>query len=93
MGAVRLTRVRISPSPPMKITICGSMAFFREMIAVKEGLEIIGYEPLLPKGIEEEIPIEARSDITEEDKIAAKIEFDFIREHFRKIDEADAILY
>jgi hypothetical protein len=69
------------------------MTFYMEMRAIKEGLEILGHEALLPKGIfDGEIPIEARLDIPDEDKITAKIEKDFIREHFRKIQEGDAIL-
>lgn len=76
----------------MKITVCGSMSFYLEMRAIKDGLEILGHEALLPKGTEDEVPIEARTDVSEDEKIAAKIEYDFIREHFRKIDEGDVIL-
>ena len=77
----------------MKITVCGSMTFYMEMRAIKDGLEILGHEVLLPKDVlNGEIPIEARTDIPDEKKISAKIEKDFIREHFRKIQEGDAIL-
>jgi nucleoside 2-deoxyribosyltransferase len=75
----------------MKIAVCGSMKFYEEIRAVKDTLEVLGHEAILPTGIENEIPVEAR-DVTEEEKVIAKIEYDFIREHFRKIDEADAIL-
>jgi len=76
----------------MKVTVCGSMKFYQEMRAIKDALEFLGHEALLPKGIEEEIPVEAREGVTEEEKVNAKIEFDFIREHFKKIEEGDAIL-
>ncbi|MFZ2025523.1 MAG: hypothetical protein WAV51_04535 [Microgenomates group bacterium] len=77
----------------MKITICGSMSFWMEMRAVKDGLEILGHEVLVPiDTFSDEMPIEARTDIADEVKISAKIEYDFIREHFRKIEESDAIL-
>jgi nucleoside 2-deoxyribosyltransferase len=76
----------------MKISICGSMTFYKEMIAAKTTLEARGHAVFLPKGIEEEIPIEARTDLTQEEIISAKIEFDFMREHFRKIQDSDAIL-
>jgi hypothetical protein len=77
----------------MKITVCGSMTFYMEMRAIKDGLEILGHEVLLPKDVfNGEIPIEARPDVPDEEKISAKIEEDFIREHFRKIQEGDAIL-
>ena len=77
----------------MKIAICGSMTFWQEMRAIKDGLEILGHEVLVPKDLySDDIPIEARTDVTDEEKITAKIEYDFIREHFRKIEESDAIL-
>jgi len=68
------------------------MTFYMEMLAIKDGLEILGHEVFLPKDIDkDEMPIEAR-DIPDEEKITAKIEKDFIREHFRRIQEGDAIL-
>jgi hypothetical protein len=77
----------------MKVTVCGSMTFYLEMLAIKEGLEILGHEVLLPMEVNsDEIPIEARADVSDEEKITAKIEQDFIREHFKKIEEGDAIL-
>jgi hypothetical protein len=77
----------------MKIAVCGSMTFYLEMRAIKDGLEILGHEVLLPKEVDnDEMPIEARPDVSDEEKITAKIEEDFIREHFRKIQESDAIL-
>jgi nucleoside 2-deoxyribosyltransferase len=77
----------------MKITICGSMTFYREMREVKDGLVVLGHEVLLPVEAENDtIPVEARSDISDEAKISAKIEYDFIREHFRKIEDSDAVL-
>jgi hypothetical protein len=77
----------------MKITICGSMTFYLEMRAIKEGLEILGHEVLVPMDTyNEDIPIEARPGAAQEDIINAKIEYNFIREHFRKIENSDAIL-
>jgi nucleoside 2-deoxyribosyltransferase len=77
----------------MKITVCGSMTFYMEMRAIKDGLEILGHDVLLPKDVfNNVIPIEARQDVTDEEKITAKIEEDFIREHFFKIQVSEAIL-
>lgn len=77
----------------MKITICGSMQFYLEMKAIKDGLEVLGHEVLVPKEVEENIvPIEALPETTDEEKISAKIEFDFIREHFFKIQVSEAVL-
>jgi nucleoside 2-deoxyribosyltransferase len=75
------------------ITICGSMKFHLEMETMKRMLETNGHIVLIPKkGVEGEIPVEAREGITNDEIIAAKIEYDFIREHFRNIEKADAIL-
>jgi hypothetical protein len=76
----------------MKIAICGSMKFHVEMRAIKEALEVMGHEAVTPMGLDEAIPIEAKPDATQEDIINAKIEYDFIREHFRNIDSSDAVL-
>ena len=92
MGGESLTRVQISPSPPMKITICGSMSFYKEMRSVKESLEQQGHMVLVPLGTDEEPPVEGRPGITKDELIAAKIECDFIRRHFKNIEHSDAIL-
>jgi len=77
----------------MKITICGSMTFYQEMKAAKEGLEVLGYEVLVPVEVERgRVPIESLSKTTDEEKINVKIEYDFIREHFKKIEQSDVIL-
>jgi len=78
----------------MKITICGSMKFFQEMRVVKKKLENLGHTVLVPKDldIENNIPVEAQQHLSTDELIAAKIEYDFIRDHFKKINEADAIL-
>ena len=77
----------------MKVTICGSMKFYLEMKAVRDGLMVLGHEVFVPIEVEtNEVPIDALPDTTDEEKINAKIEYDFIREHFKKIELADSIL-
>ena len=77
----------------MKITICGSMQFYLEMKAVKDGLEVLGHDVFVPIEVDKDkIPIDALPDVTDEEKISAKIEYDFIREHFFKIQKSEAIL-
>jgi nucleoside 2-deoxyribosyltransferase len=77
----------------MKITICGSMQFYQEMKAIKDGLEVLGHEVLVPNEVEDNtVPIEALPDTTDEARISAKIEYDFIREHFLKIQASEVIL-
>lgn len=76
----------------MVITICGSMHFHREMVEARNRLIALGHDILLPKDLEvaREGEYEPIEDI--EEHISAKIEHDFIREHFRKIEKSDAIL-
>jgi nucleoside 2-deoxyribosyltransferase len=77
----------------MIITVCGSMTFYKEMNAAKKRLEQMGHTVFVPvESDKDEMPMEARPEIPDETKISAKIEFDFIREHFKKIEHADAIL-
>ena len=67
------------------------MQFYREMAAVKKTLEASGHTALVPSELGNEKTNEALM-TREEDKISTKIEYDFIREHFRKITQSDAIL-
>jgi hypothetical protein len=77
----------------MKIAVCGSMKFYLEMRAIKDGLEVLGHEVLVPMDtFSKEVPIEARPDVSDEQIISAKIEYNFIREHFFKIQVSEAIL-
>jgi len=77
----------------MNIAICGSMTFYKEMRAIKDGLKILGHTVFVPLEVErDEIPMDANPDVTDEEKITAKIEYDFIKEHFKKIETSDAIL-
>lgn len=75
----------------MIVTICGSMKFHEEMKAIRDALEVIGHTVLVPKDLDDP-QINESYLISEEEKITAKIEYDFIREHFKKIEQADAIL-
>ena len=69
------------------------MKFYREMKAVKEGLEVLGYDVLVPIEVKiDKVPLEALPNITDEEKITAKIEYNFIREHFFKIQISEAVL-
>lgn len=67
----------------MKITICSSMFFIDRLNDVKKFLEDMGHSIFLPvmKNFKEE---GEHGDL--------KIQHDLIREHFKKIDQSDAIL-
>jgi nucleoside 2-deoxyribosyltransferase len=70
------------------------MKFYREMSMIKQILSGFGHTVYVPhnEDIEDLVPIEARTDVTKDEIVMAKIEYDFIREHFKRIDKADAIL-
>jgi nucleoside 2-deoxyribosyltransferase len=75
----------------MIITICGSMQFHMEMAKAQKDLEAQGFRVLVPTELGNEKTNESFMS-RDEDKILTKIEYDFIREHFRKIEKSDAIL-
>lgn len=75
----------------MTITICASMQFHRQMAEAQRELEAQGFRVLVPIELGNTKTNEAYMS-RDEDKISTKIEYDFIREHFRKIEKSDAIL-
>lgn len=76
----------------MTITICGSMQFHLDMRDIKKTLEASGHIVLVPKSIELMDRVGFVHPTVDEARIEAKIEHDFIRAHFQKIEQADAIL-
>jgi hypothetical protein len=76
----------------MTIAISASMFFHNEMRSAKDTLEKLGHIVFVPMGSDEEVPIEAKPGISRDELIAAKIEYDFIRKHFKNIENSDAIL-
>lgn len=76
----------------MTIAICGSMQFHKEMREVQSRLRAMGHTVFVPKSIDL-MDTEGYVHPTEDgERINAKIQYDFIREHFRKIEKSDAIL-
>jgi len=76
----------------MNITICGSIKFHEKMRRIQKELESLGHTVLVPKSIELMDKFGYVNPTIDEAKVQAKIQHDFIREHFRKIEKADAIL-
>lgn len=91
----------------MKLTICGSIAFYKEMEKLRDELKQFGHEVLIPE-LEVEVPrdfgggkkvnfgeyIEGKGglDAFQRGHEVFKLKRDAIRDHFRKIEWADAIL-
>lgn len=76
----------------MIISICGSMQFHKEMRDIQKQLQEKGHTVLVPKSIELMDTIGYIHPTIDEAKVAAKIQHDFIKEHFRKIEKSDVIL-
>lgn len=68
------------------------MQFHKEMRDIQNQLQKKGHTVLVPKSIELMDTIGYVHPTIDEAKVAAKIEHDFIKEHFRKIHQSDAIL-
>ncbi|HRY36695.1 MAG TPA: hypothetical protein P5230_02310 [Candidatus Magasanikbacteria bacterium] len=71
----------------MKITICGSMAFAKEMVSMQKQLETLGHKVIVPANLEKH----AAGTMSMENK-AEKIELDLIRGYFEEIKKTDAVL-
>ena len=61
------------------------------MASVRDQLLARGFKVFVPGELDDIHKNESYMD-TDEERITVKIEYDFIREHFRKIEQADAIL-
>ncbi len=61
------------------------------MAQTQKLLEKLGFSVIMPKDFYNLANNEAYME-SDEERITVKIEYDFIREHFRKIQQADAIL-
>ena len=71
----------------MKIAICGSMSFAKEMLEAKRKLKLLGHKIIVPKEAEKHI----NGKITDQDKWE-KLEFDVFKSYFNEIKNNDAIL-
>jgi len=67
------------------------MQFHQEMAQAKQQLEKRGFSILAPDELDN-LTINESYMANDQDKINAKIEYNFIREHFKKVEIADAIL-
>jgi len=72
-----------------KICLCSSRKFFDRLWPIKEELERLGYDVLLPsmKNFQDNF-LKQKG----EEDARNKIHYDLIRKHFKKIDESDAIV-
>ena len=71
----------------MKIVLCGSMSFAKDIVKIRGKLKKLGHEVVAPETVDKY----ARGYIDAEDKWD-KIENDVIKSYFSKIADGDAIL-
>jgi predicted RNA-binding protein with PUA domain len=71
----------------MKIAICGSMAFAKDMIRIKKELENLKHKVIIQKDVEEH----AQGKIKDEDKWR-KLEIDPLKTYYEEIKKSDAII-
>lgn len=76
----------------MTIAICGSLTFYKEMRRLQAELSSLGHTALVPKSLDliEQKGFQKPKTIAE--RLEAEKEHNFIGEHFKKIQESDAIL-
>lgn len=73
----------------MKIVICGSMKFSKEMVEVKRQLSKLGHEVVLPKNTESIAEVKEGE---AGEHLSRKIANDSIRAHYEEIKQSDAVL-
>jgi len=85
----------------MKITVCGSIAFYPEMLSIKKDLELVGHEVVLPPTeikdesgnlISVEKYYEIRKTAGEDVQWVWDRKYQLIKDYFEKEKGADAIL-
>lgn len=75
----------------MKITICGSMNFAREMSKAADRLSKFGHKVFLPEALKKFISGEWQAG-NPQLAVERKLQHDFIKKHYHKIKQSDAIL-
>jgi hypothetical protein len=75
----------------MKITICGSMAFAKQMLEAEKKLQAMGHTCYLPEGTQE-YAAGTRKKIGGLEGAKRKIALDLIKRHYLLIKKSDAIL-
>jgi predicted RNA-binding protein with PUA domain len=75
----------------MKIVVCGSMTFAKQMVEAEKELQRLGHEVVLPRFTEEYAQMATLEEMHGE-SAKNKIKHGLIREYFEEIKRGDAIL-
>lgn len=76
----------------MKIAVCGSLTFHKEMRRTQHALEALGHTVIVPKSLALIEDQGYKKPETVKERLRAEAKYDFIREHFKNIESSDAIL-
>jgi hypothetical protein len=76
----------------MIITVCGSLTFHKEFRAAQHALELLGHTALVPISLTLIEKEGYKKPVTVEERLVAETRYNFIGEHFKKIEASDAIL-
>jgi hypothetical protein len=76
----------------MTIAICGSLTFHKEMRQVQHDLEKLGHGAYVPKSLDLIENEGFKKPVTVTERLAAEAKYNFISEHFKKIEKSDAIV-
>ena len=80
----------------MRVTICSSVAFAKEIMSIKEKLETKGIEVMIPKGLEDYLTdpnlLERATGWGTLEGAQRKIERNLIKNYYEEIANSDAIL-
>lgn len=75
----------------MKIVVCGSMSHYGKMVILKDSLEELGHEVVLPDpACKNHVRRIQCGDYV--DTFRLKIKYDYIRKHHKNIDSGDCVL-
>lgn len=75
----------------MKITICGSLSFAKEMENLKEQIEKKGHTCFMPLGVKEHLSGQLKK-LEGGEHAQRKIKYNLIKRHYDLIRESDAII-
>ncbi len=76
----------------MKIALCGSLSFHERLRDLQHRLEANGHTVFVPKSLDLIENGEFVKPVTVAERLAAEEAHDFLREHYRKVEKADAVL-
>jgi len=76
----------------MKIVICGSMKFSKEMLKIKENLNCLGFKNVVVPHNAEKYAADELGEETRHESTKNKIEKDLIRAYYNEIVSADAVI-